>query len=186
MLAGSARSTLLFGAKTPDGQFYAKDASRPLIFVAESGLVDDIEKPVDDWRPKEVFEFRTFSGTRFEVTRDGTKRVFEKQKAKDATAADTWAQTEPKPEKPFDSAKVEDFVSKMSILRGESFVDTLPKGAVQQAQAAAVWSDGKKQESVVFHKAGTDVLAVRGTEPGAMKLSTTDWDAAIKALDELK
>ena len=62
--AGSAQSAVTFGAKTPDGAVYGKDAARPLVFTVDNSLVEDMKKPVGDYRPKDLFEFRSFSGNR--------------------------------------------------------------------------------------------------------------------------
>jgi hypothetical protein len=184
-IAGSARSSLLLGSKTPEGQFYAKDASRPLVFTVEASLSDDVSKTPEDFRPKDVYEFRTFTGTRFEITRDAQTVVFEKKKEKESDP-ETWVQTQPPPAKAIDTSKIEDFLSKMSNLRAQSFVDALPKDAAQVARTAARWNEGKKEETVVFHRLASDAYAVRGTEPGAAKLTGSDFDDAIKALEGVK
>ena len=182
--AGSARSTFLVGAKTPDGQFYARDASRPIVFTVDSVLVDDLKKAPADYRMKDLFEFRTFTGTRLEFTRDGTTFIFEKQKGKDKDAPEKWAQVQPK--KDVDEAKILDFLSRLTNLRGETFLDALPEGATQVAATKAVSSEGKKQDTVTFFKAGEDVYATRPGEPGAAKVSAQEFTEALKLLDALK
>jgi hypothetical protein len=184
--AGSARSTLVFGDKNAEGQFFARDASRPLVFTVDTFLADDLSKAAEEFRPKDVYDFRTFTGTRFEITRGGATTVFEKVKGGDANAPETWAQVQPKPEKPIESARIEDFLSKMSNLRAQGFVEALPAGATEAARTAARWSDGKKEETVVFHRSGEDVFAVRGNEPGAARLTASDFDDAMKTLDAAK
>ena len=57
--AGSAKTVLEVG-KTEDGQTYAKDASRPIVFTVDTTLQDDLNKSFDDYRKKELFEFRPF------------------------------------------------------------------------------------------------------------------------------
>lgn len=183
LLAGSARTSLLIGNKTPDGLFYAKDASRPLVFTLDNFLTEDLNKQVDDFRLKDVFEFRTFSGNRLEITRGGTTHVFEKQKNKDGV--ESWAMTQPKPEKAPEVSTIEDFLSKVSSLRAASFVDAVPKDAVQDAKIVARFSDNKKEETVVIYKSGDNGLAVRG-EPGAAQFSYGDYEQALKALEALK
>lgn len=183
-LSGSARTSLLIGNKTPDGLFYAKDASRPLVFTLDNFLTEDLNKTVDDFRQKDVFEFRTFSGSRLEITRGTATTVFDKQKNKDG--AEQWALAQPKPAKALEVSKIEDFLSKISSLRAASFVDALPKDAVQDARIVARYSDNKKEETVVIYKSGENGLAVRGNEPGAAQFAIGDYDQAIKALEALK
>lgn len=186
VVAGSGRSTLLFGAKSPDGFFYAKDGSRPLVFTVDTVITDDLNKGADEYRPKDLFEFKTFSGKRFEFTRAGMVSVFEKQKAKDPTSLDTWTRLEPKADKPIEPARLEDFLSKISNLRAQSFVASLPPKAAEAGKALAQWDDGKKSETVTFYRDGTNVFATRAGEPGAAAVTTTDFDDMLKAFDALK
>ena len=182
--AGSARSTFLVGKAAADGQVYAKDGSREMVFTVEAPLVDDLKKAPGDFRLKDLFEFRTFTGSRFELTRGGTTTAFEKQKGKDASAPEKWVQAQPK--KDLDESKIVDFLSRFSNLRAESFVDALPAGATEVAQAKARSADGKKEDAVTFFKAGEDVYATRPGEPGAAKVGPADFNDAVKLLDALK
>ncbi len=186
-VAGSARSAIALGNKTPDGQVFARDLSRPLVFTVEAFLAEDAGKTVDDFRPKDLFEFRTFTGTRFEITRAATTTtVFEKKKGADANAADTWTQTAPAPAKAPEASTIEDFLAKVSNLRAQSFVEALPAGATEVARTVARWNEDKKEETVVFHKAGTDLFATRAGDPGAARLTASDFDDVIKALEAVK
>jgi hypothetical protein len=182
--AGSAQSSLLVGAKTPDGTYYAKDASRPLVFTVDSSLIEDLGKPAADYRPKDLFEFRSFSGSRFEITRAGKTTVFEKQKGKEPDASEKWAQVQPPAS--IDESKILDLLSKVSNLRAESFVEALPASAAEAAKTVARHGDGKKIETVIFYAAGDDVLAVRPGEPGAAKVQASEWNDVLKLLDAPK
>jgi len=182
--AGSARSTFLVGGQAADGSVYANDGSRPLVFTVDSVLVDDLKKSAADYRMKDLFEFRTFTGSRLEFTRDGASLVFEKQKGKDKDAPEKWAQVQPKQE--IEEGKVLDFLSRLTNLRAESFVDALPAGATQAASTKGISSEGKKEDAVTFFKAGEEVFATRPGEPGAARVSATEYNEAIKLLDGLK
>lgn len=186
VLAGSARSTLIFGAKSPDGFFYGKDASRPLVFTVDTVITDDLSKGADEYRPKDLYEFRTFSGSRFEIVRAGSTVAFEKQKGKDANAAESWVQAQPKPAKPLESSKIEEFLSKVSNLRAQSFVASLPAGSTEAARTTTQTAARKGDESVTFYRNGANVYAVRAGELGAAAVTATEFDDAIKALDALK
>ena len=67
--AGSATAGILLGKPTPEGDIYAKDVSRPMIFTVEKALADDVSKSPADYRTKDVFGFRAFTGTRLEIAR---------------------------------------------------------------------------------------------------------------------
>ena len=77
---GSARATLLIGGKAADNTIYARDASKPAVVTVESALLDDLKKSADDYRRKDVFEFRAFNANRIEITRNGQTVVFERVK----------------------------------------------------------------------------------------------------------
>jgi hypothetical protein len=182
--AGSSRTTLLVGAATGDGALYAKDAARPMVFTVDGTLADDLKKAAADFRPKDLFEFRTFTGTRFEITREGAATVFEKQKGTGEGALDKWVQTQPK--KDVEESKILDALSAVSNLRAASFVDEVPAGAAQVAQFKGVSGDGKKQDLVTVLKSGEEYFATRAGDPGAAKLGTSEFTDALKTLDALK
>lgn len=184
LAAGSARSVFLVGGKSPEGQYYAKDGSRPMVFTVDSFLIEDLKKGPGDFRPKDLFEFRTYSGQRVEVTRDGVTLVFEKKKGKDDKEAEKWVRVQPA--KDIEETKIIDALSKLSNLRADTFVDALPAGAAEAARVTARYADGKKEEVVTFLKAGEDTLATRTGDPGAAKMNATEFNDAIRALDAVK
>ena len=95
---GSARAMLQLGAKAEDNTVYARDASRPMVMTVESALADDLKKGADDYRRKDVFEFRAFNATHIEFTRNGQTVAFDKVKntGKDAqTNPDIWKRVSP-------------------------------------------------------------------------------------------
>ena len=47
------------------------------------------------------------------------------------------------------------------------------------------FEDGKKEERVTFGKVENDAYAARPGEPGAAKIDATDFNEAVKALDEI-
>ena len=182
--AGSARSTLLIGAASPEGPLYAKDASRPMVFTVDATLADDLRKTPADFRPRDLFEFRSFTAQRVEVTRDGATAVLEKKKGDGEQAVETWMQTQPAAE--VGEAKIIDLLSTASNLRAASFVDALPAGATPVLAVKAVFDGGAREESVTFYRAGEDTYAVRAGDPGAAKLTAGDLDSTLKNLDALK
>jgi hypothetical protein len=75
------------GSSEPTGEgVYAKDASRPIVFTVDKTLADDLKKGPADYRLKDIFDFREFSGTKMEVTRGGATVTFEKKKETPAPA----------------------------------------------------------------------------------------------------
>lgn len=181
--AGSSRATLAIGGSTPENDVYVRDLSTSRVVTAASDLLDEVRKEASDLRRKDVFEFRPFNVSRLEIARGSETFVFEKTKAEDGT--EKWRRTSPSAAD-VDAAKMETLLSRLTALRAQSFVDA-PRGRGEAAlTVAARFDDGKKNERVRFERSGGDVLALRDGEPGAAKLAATEFDEALKALDDLE
>ena len=184
--AGSTRATLLIGGKADDATVYARDASRPAVITVENALVDDLKKNADDYRRKDIFEFRPFNANRIEMTRGSDTIVLERVKGQGENAPDTWRRVAPSA-KDVDREKSDSLLSRLSNIRAASFVDSTAKtGLDKPALVVAVkFDDSKKEEKVSFGQSGSDVYVSRPGEPGAAKIDAADFNDAIKSLDEL-
>ncbi len=184
--AGSARATLLLGGKAEENTIYARDASKPTVVTVESSLLDELKKGADEYRRKELFEFRAYNANRVEITRNGQTVVFEKIKGQGENAQDKWRRVSPNPADA-DRDKVDAFLSRLANMRASSFVESTAKtGLEKPAMTVFVkFDDGKKEERIAFGKEGEDVYASRPGEPGAAKTDTTDFNESMKSLDEL-
>ncbi len=186
---GSSRATLHIGAKTDAGTVYARDASRPMVFTVDATLLDEVRKPADQLRRKDVFEFRAFNATSVQVARGTETVIFEKAKGPGKDAADVWRRAKPTA-KDVDAAAFDDFLTKLTNLRAQSFVETGGKAKTGLEAPALVvtvrFEDGKKEEQVTFGRAGTDVHAAMTGQPGAAKLDATEFDDVLKALEAIK
>jgi hypothetical protein len=199
------------GSSEPTGEgVYAKDVSRPLVFTVDKTLADDLKKGPADYRLKDIFDFREFTGTKIEVTRAGATVTFEKKKetpppapaaaaGKDAAKAagkaaptpppepvEKWTQVAPQAPKPVEEAKINDIAAKVASLRADTFVDKLPAGAAELMTIATTFDQGKKSEKVVLYKAGADYYAIRPDDTGAAKLPMMGVEDIIKALDNAR
>ena len=180
VLSGSSRATLLLGRASDDGGFYAKDASRPVVFTVEQALSTDLGKEMTEFRRKDLFDARSFSANRLELRRGSDTMTFEKQEADGKT---TWRNAAGQN---VDTAKVEDVLTKLSNLRADSFQPTAPSSLKMPVAAVTVRFDESKTESVAFGRSGNEVFAARNDEPGAAKVDATVFDEALKAVDALK
>jgi hypothetical protein len=178
--SSDGRKTLAFGS-TEAGSVYARDMSRPMIFAVEESLVTDLRKEASEFRRKDVFDFRSFNATRVEVHRGPETLTFEKTKDKDGK--EIWRSGEGQTA---DTTKVEDFLTKLSNLRAQSFESVQPPALKYPELTVNVRFEQDKTESVSVGRSGTDVFAARTDEPGAAKLETTPYEDAIKALDALR
>jgi len=183
---GSARATFEVGGKADDTTTYVRDTSKPDIYTIDNSSADDFKKPADDYRKKELFDFRAFDATRVELTHNGQTVIFERVKAKDDKSPDTWHRVSPNPGDP-DRSKVEGLLAGLADVRATSFVDSTAKTGLQTPALIvdAKFDDGKKQEKVTFGKNGTDAFAARSDDPGAAKIEVDKLDEALKTLDEL-
>jgi hypothetical protein len=184
--AGSARATLLMGDKAADNTVYARDASKQSVVTVESALLDDLKKSADDYRRKDIFEFRPFNANRVEMARNGQTVVLERVKGTGENAPDTWKRVSPTAAD-VDREKSDSLLSKLSNIRAASFVDAAAKtGLDKPALTVTVkFDDGKREEKVTFGQTGSDVYVARPGEPGAAKIDAADFNETIKSLDEL-
>jgi Domain of unknown function (DUF4340) len=178
--SGSSQAGLAIGKSAGEGVVYAKDLSRPMVFTVENALADELKKPADDFRVKDLFDARAFNTTRIEIVRGGQTLVFEKDK-------DAWKQVTPAP-KPADIAKVEGLLTALTNARATGFTDK-PAGTGLDAPELTVaikYDEGKKEEKVAFARKGADAFARRDGDPGAVKIDAATLDGILKAADALK
>src|SRR5262245_19332917 len=185
--AGSAKATLLVGGKAEDNTIYVRDASRPAVMTVESSLVDELKKGADEYRKKDIFEFRSFNANRVEFTRDGQTVAFEQTKTGEGDkATETWKRVGPTAGD-VDKDKIEGMLSRLSNMRAASFAASGAKTGLDKPAMTVVakFDDGKKEDRVIFGKNGDDVYASRPGEPGAAKVESSDFTEVSKTLDEI-
>jgi hypothetical protein len=182
---GSARATLQLGGKAEDGTIYARDASKPDVYTVDSAIANDLRKPADDYRRKDLFEFRAFNATRVELTRNGQTVVFERVKG-EGEEPPKWRRVGPTPGEP-ESGKVDSLLAGLADIRATSFVPSTSKTGLDSPAMTVVakFDEGKKEERVMFGRSGSDVFAARPDDPGVAKIEAEKFEEAIKALDEL-
>ena len=119
---GTGASSVKFelGKEADTGSVWGRDPAKAAVFSINNGVAMELKKTVDDFRRKEVFDFRPFNTTRFEITRGNDTRAFERVKGTGANAVDTWKQIAPAA-KTVDSSNFEGALLDFSNLRAESF-----------------------------------------------------------------
>jgi Domain of unknown function (DUF4340) len=175
------------GKEADPGSVWGRDPSRAAVFSVNNGVAMELQKTVENFRRKEVFDFRPFNTTRFEITRGKETRAFERVKGTGEKAVDTWKQVAPA-EKTVDASNLEGALLDFSNLRAESFVATAGAATGHNNPAAVIvvkFDDGKKEERVVVGTAGSGVFATRADQPGALKIEPGKYEDAIKKLDAL-
>ncbi len=179
--AGSTRASIALGGKSPDGTLYARDLSRPVIFTVDATAADDFKKKADDFRTKDLFEFRSFNATSLEITQGGQTYAFTKNKVGDAYV---WSQVKPAA-KDVDQTKMTDLLSAVSGLRADSFTEASSGGDTIIVVAQFGDAIPAREERVTFHKNGMKVQASRSDDAGAAVVPSADFDKALDALKAL-
>ena len=185
---GTATMKLEVGRTADPGSVWARDPSKPAVFSVNNGVAEELKKTPQDLRRKEIFDFRPFNTTRFEILAGKETRAYERVKGTGDNAVDTWKQVAPAG-KTVDASNLEGALLEFSNLRADSFVDRVPAttGASNPTTVIAVkFEDGKKDERVTFIVSGGSAFATRPDQPGALKLEAGKLEAAIKKLDALK
>jgi hypothetical protein len=181
--AGSTRATLALG-KEEEGVAYARDLTRPMVFAVDPTFATDLKKPADDYRDKDLFEFRNFNAARVRIVRGADAYEFQKATGTGANATDKWqkvgaggAATD------VDSATMDDLLSKLTAMRAQSYAATLDKtGLDKPALVVAVSYDQGKFERVRFGSVNADAFATREGEGGVAKLDARAFDDLSAAL----
>ncbi len=132
-----------------DGEkVYVTTSLSPKIIVAETQVIQDLEKKVDDLREKAVVVFNSWQATRVEIKKGAL--ILQASK----NAEDKWLIEDESKEA--DRSKIETFVRKIESLEGTEFIDA-PAGLEEYGLAppqaeVTVWtkSEDKEQSFQIF------------------------------------
>jgi ribosomal protein L12E/L44/L45/RPP1/RPP2 len=156
--------------KDTDKNYYAKSSVVEGIFKVPADIGDALDKGLDDFRNKKLFDFGFSDPNKIEL--------------KGATyikSGDKWMSGA----KTMDNASVQSLIDKLRDLAATKFAD---KSVGDPALEATVTSNaGKKVEKVTIRKQGTDYFAQREGEPSIYQLDAKpvdDLQAAASAVKE--
>ena len=187
---GSATATLLVGDQAPDGTSYARDATRSVVFTIDSSLMTDLERSADEYRDKDLFDFRAFNASWLEIEQSDTTVVFEKAGAESEESEPSWARVSPQ-SGDMDRGQMDDLLAKLSSLRAESFIESRAEGGLDETTLVATVAvrfnangaeDGDEEERVTLWRSEDTTYGIHGSEPGAAVLDTGAVDDALEAL----
>jgi hypothetical protein len=181
---GNERVTLELG-RTDNAETYARNPSSPMVVMVAPTVVSDLAKPLTDFRRRDLFDLRSFSTKRIQLTRGGDSFAFEKTTTEGS--ADTWKNASGAT---IDTAKVEDLLTKLSNLRTASFEqrqDPALRSPVLTASATFGQNkDENRMETVTLARSGDAVVASRPDEPGTLRIEGMGLNEVLTALDSLK
>jgi hypothetical protein len=178
--AGSAEATLTLGS-TDNALVFARDSSRPVVFTVAPTIRDDVIRTVADFRRKDLFDGRSFTATRLELTRGDETIVLEK--SEDEESGTTWHDGDGET---VETTAVEGLLSTLTTVRAESFESSVPAALRSPALRVTLAYGEDRTETVTFGRAGEDAFASRADEPGTARIAATTLDDALTALDEVR
>jgi hypothetical protein len=153
------------------------------VFTIDPTLATDLRKGVEDYRDKDLFEFRPFNAARVKITRGTDTYDFEKAAAKDG-APEKWQRVGGAAPVDVEGAKMDELLTKLTSLRAQSFSGSADSTGLQQPTlVVSVSYEGDKFERVRVSRSGGEAFGARDQEPGAARLDLTAFDDTIKALD---
>jgi ribosomal protein L12E/L44/L45/RPP1/RPP2 len=155
--------------KDKDKNYYAKSSAVDGIYKVTADLGDGLDKKVDDFRNKKIFDFGWTDPNKVEVG----KAAFEK-------IADKWLSGS----KQMDAPSVQSVVDKLRDLAAVKFVDT--GGGTPVLDITVTSNNGKRVEKVSISKQGDTYFAKRENEPSIYELDGKAVEDLQKAANEVK
>ena len=156
--ADRAEKRLAIGGADEQGRWYARDASRPQVFLVDSTLVQELTKGISDLRDKEPLRFEREQVQRIVLTR-GTATAF----AADKDTSGVWHLSEPMG-RDAKSWKLNSLLSDLEQLEVEDFAEELPAEAAP-AFSIELLGEGQALLTARFSAAaGTSYLQQEGDD----------------------
>jgi len=156
-------------AKEKDKTYYAKSSAVDGIYKVAADLGDGLDKKIDDFRNKKLFDFAWTDPTKVEIG----KATFEK-------TGDKWMRGG----KELDASSVQSVVDKLRDLASTKFVDS--GGGVPVLDITVTSNGGKRVEKVSITKQGDTYFAKRENEPSIYQLDGKAVEDLQKAANEVK
>lgn len=152
--------------KDKDKNYYAKSSDVEGVYKIAADVGDALDKGLDDFRNKKLFDFGFSDPTKVEV--QGT--TYEK-------SGDKWMSGG----KPMDNGSVQNLIDKLRDLSATKFVESA--GGTPVFTATVTSNSGKRVEKVTIRKQGDQYFAQRENEPSIYQLdakSVEDLQTAAK------
>jgi hypothetical protein len=156
--------------KDKDKNYYAKSSVVEGIYKVPSDTGDALDKSLDDFRNKKLFDFGFSDPTKIEL-----------KGATYTKSGDKWMSGA----KTMDNGSVQSLIDKLRDLTATKFADKSAGDPVFEATVTS--TEGKKVEKVTVRKQGTDYFAQREGEPSIYQLDAKgvdDLQAAALAVKE--
>jgi hypothetical protein len=174
-----ASGTQTLDVRKDKDDYYAKSSLVKGIYKVSADLGKEVEKPLDDFRNKKIFDFGFSDPTKIEVQQGSSGKVM-------ARSGTDWKMNG----KTMDPGTVQAFIDKLRDLSATKFV---PSGFTTPELTVTVTSnDGKRVEKAEFAKVGDGYIARRENENALYQLDAKavndmlDASKAIKPAEQAK
>lgn len=155
--------------KDKDKNYYAKSSSVEGVYNVASDLGDALDKGLDDFRNKKLFDFGFSDPSKIDV-----------KGASYTKSGDKWTANG----KTMDNSSVQNLIDKLRDLAATKFVET--RGGEPVFEATVTSNSGKRVEKVTIRKQGNQYFAQRENEPGIYELDAKAVDDLQKAAADVK
>jgi hypothetical protein len=157
-----------------NADYYAKSSIVPGVFKTNPDLGAGVDKALDDFRNKKIFDFGFNDPSKIEMHVGGKTYAFQK-------GGEDWFANGKK----MDSISVQSLLDKLRDLVASKFIaaGTLEAPAID---VTVVSNNGKLTEKVLFAKQGADYTAQRENEPALYGLDGKTVDALSQAAADVK
>lgn len=154
--------------------YYAKTSALPGVYRVPAALGTSLDKSLDDFRNKKIFDFGYQNPNRVEI-HDGSKSYFLTRAGSDWWGPDG---------KKLDDSSVQAVLGKLRDLSAEKFPDSRFTSAAVEITVSS--DDNKRVERVVLAKSGDKYIAKRENEPALYEVAASAISELEKAAAELK
>ena len=159
--------------KDKDKNYYAKSSVVEGIYKVTGDLGDGLDKDLDSFRNKKIFDFGWSDPTKVEVRSGGAPVTYQK-------SGDKWMAGA----KQMDSGSVQSLIDKLRDLASIKFLEQ--GGGDVAVEATVTSNDGKRVEKVAISKQGNNYYAKRENELTVYELDGKVVEELQKAAREVK
>ena len=152
--------------------YYAKSSMAPGVFKATPDLGTGVDKSLDDFRNKKLFDFGFNDPSKIEMHANGKTFVFQK-------GGEDWFANAKK----MDSVSMQSFLDKVRDLSASKFVDA---GTLATPTIDLTVVSSKSAEKLHIAKQGADYVAQRENEPALYGLDSKTVDDLLQAASDVK
>ena len=153
--------------------YYAKSSVVPGVFKVSSDLGKELEKSLEEFRTKKIFDFGFSDPTKVEVQQGDVDKVYVK-------SGTDWKLNG----KTMDPGSVQAFIDKVRDIAATKFI---PNGFTTPTATISVTSnDGKRFEKAEFSKTSDGYIARRQNEPALYQLDAKAVNDMLEASNSIK